>query len=172
MPFLHARLIPLIEHVGSAWQEGRLHVRHEHFVTQCVEDVLRALRAGFDRQATGPVVVFATLPGESHALGLQMAALVVSAQRCRVLYLGPDTPVGEIADLAREISARAVAVSISTSNAGPVTHEHLVALRRTLPRRMTLVVGGAGADASIGDVAVTRVTDFSELAAWATRVAV
>ena len=171
MPFLHTRLIPLIEQVGTAWHAGRLQVRHEHFFTQRVEDVLRTLRAGFESEATGPVVVFATLPGEPHALGLQMAALVVAAQRCRVLYLGTDTPVGEIADLARDIRARAVALSISASNAGPATHEHLAVLRRALPRRVALVVGGAGADPSVGDVAVTRLADFSTLAAWAARVA-
>lgn len=171
MPFLHARLIPLIEMVGDAWHAGRLHVRHEHFFTERVEDLLRTLRTGFEPEATGPVVVFATLPGETHALGLQMAALVAASQRCRVLYLGTDTPVPEIASLAGDIRARAVAISISISNAGPLSGEHLTQLRQALPRHVALVVGGSGVEASVGAVAVTHLPDFMALAAWAARVA-
>lgn len=171
MAFLCTRLVPLIELVGDAWQAGTLSIRHEHFFSQRVDDVLRALRGSLEADAAGPVVVFATLPGETHGLGLQMAALVAAAQRCRVLYLGTDTPPEEIAGLAGDIHARAVAVSISVANAGPMTQAHLAVLRRILPRRVALVVGGAGAEAAVGDVRVTRVTDFSTLAAWAAGVA-
>ena len=50
----------------------------------------RAYRLPFDDRAHGPAVVLATLPGEAHAIGLQMAALVIAMSGCRVCYVGPD----------------------------------------------------------------------------------
>lgn len=171
MEFLRVRMSPLIAHVGDAWHAGTLHVRHEHFFTQRVEDVLRELRASFEADASGPLVVFATLPGERHGLGLQMAALVVAMQRCRVLYLGVDTPAIEIADVARDLGARAVAISISVASSGAATHEQLETLRARLPKRVPLVVGGAGATAAADAVAVTPLPDLTALSDWAAGVA-
>jgi methanogenic corrinoid protein MtbC1 len=115
--------------------------------------------------------VFATLPGEAHALGLQMAALVVAERRCRVLYLGTDTPVADIAGVARDISARAVAVSVSAAGDPATVRHHLDQLRASLPRRVTLVVGGAGAADVTGGIAVTQFVGFAALSQWASGVA-
>jgi hypothetical protein len=50
-----------------------------------------------------------SLPGEPHGLGLQMAALVLGVVGCRVLNLATETPVPEMARLARDLNARVVA---------------------------------------------------------------
>ena len=73
----------------------------------------------FEEQARGPLVVYATLPGELHGLGLQMSALVLTAAGCRGLYLGTDVPVPQIAALVRDLAAPAVALSISRATRGP-----------------------------------------------------
>src|SRR5262249_3332692 len=87
MAFLEQRIAPVVEAVGTAWETGRLEVRHEHFLSERVGDLLRAYRLPFDERARGPLVVFATLPGEMHAIGLQMAALAVAMAGCRVCYV-------------------------------------------------------------------------------------
>jgi methanogenic corrinoid protein MtbC1 len=101
--------------VGSAWQSGRLGVRHEHFASACLASFLREVREPFERRAHGPRVVAAMLPGDSHEGGLLMAGVVLAMRDCRLLYLGPDTPVEQIATAAREGDARAVALSISVT---------------------------------------------------------
>jgi len=95
LPFLETMVAPLLREVGEAWEKGRLRVRHEHFVAERLGDLLRSLRLPLEERAGGPLVVLATLPGEAHGLGLQMAALVVAFAGCRVLYLGTETPVPE-----------------------------------------------------------------------------
>jgi methanogenic corrinoid protein MtbC1 len=167
--FLEARVAPLVRAVGEGWEKGELEIRHEHFLSERIGDLLRSLRLPIEERATGPLVVYATLPGESHDLGLQMSALVLAAAGCRGLFLGADIPLPQIASLARDIGARAVAVSVSLATKGPGTAAALRRLREALPRRVVLVVGGEGAPSARAGIDV--ITDLRELDAWGRRLA-
>src|SRR5262249_22004901 len=76
---------PLLEEIGERWASGVLGVRHEHFVSERLEDVMRTLRLPLDEEARGARVVLSTLPGEAHVLGLHMVALLLNAAGCRVV---------------------------------------------------------------------------------------
>ena len=167
--FLHTRVAPLVERVGCEWAEGRLEIRHEHFLSERLGDVLGSLRLPLDHQAAGPVVICATLPGEAHALGLQMAALVLAAAGLRVVYLGTNMPPAELAVLAVELPASHVALSISSAADGQATSRHLRRLRQLLPDEVGVVVGGRGAPAA--RPGITVVADFEALDAWARHAA-
>lgn len=144
VPFLSDRVGPLVVAIGDQWADGTLEIRHEHFVTEQLGELLRSLRAPLDDRAAGPTAVLATLPGEQHGLGLLMAALVLAASGLRVRVAGTDLPVAEIASLAREIKTRAVVVSVSLTGQ-PHAARQLRALRTRLPRATLLLVGGQGA---------------------------
>ena len=167
--FLRLRVAPLVRAVGDAWQARRLDVRHEHFLSERIGDLLRTLRLRFEQQATGPLAVLATLPGEFHGLGLQMAALVLAAAGCRTLYLGTDVPVPEIATLAKDMGARAVAISVSAAGIGRASAAHLGRLRALLPRRVMLLVGGDGAPKARKGIDIIQ--DLAALDGWASRLA-
>jgi len=154
MGFLTERAGPLVQRVGHEWRAGRLQVSHEHFVSERLTDVLRTLRLPFDARADGPLLVFATLPGERHGLGLQMAALVASVAGWRVLYLGTEMPPEQVAATVAGTGARAVALSMSAVSAGPESTAMLTWLREALPARVALVVGGEGAPGAIPGVDV------------------
>lgn len=151
VPFVADRVGPLVEAVGQQWSEGALEIRHEHFVTERLGELLRTLRAPLDQRATGPTAVLATLPGEQHGLGLLMAGLVLSASGVRVRMAGTDLPVDEIASLAREIKTRAVVVSVSLTGQQHAAR-HLRALRTRLPRITLLLVGGQGAPPGLAGI--------------------
>jgi methanogenic corrinoid protein MtbC1 len=165
LAFLDRRVAPLVEAVGAAWATGRLTVTHEHFLSERVGDVLRLLRAPLEERATGPLVALATLPGETHTLGLQMAALALAHGGCRLLVLGAEVPPAELVAAAAERRARAVALSVSTSSQGPASVRGVRALRRRLPRAVALLVGGRGAPEGIPGVIVARTLAAAE--AWA-----
>ncbi len=165
LAFLEAAVAPLLRAVGEAWEKDRLEVRHEHFVSERLGDVLRSLRLPLEERAGGPLVVLSTLPGEAHGLGLQMAALVVAGAGCRVLYLGTETPVPDMVALTRDLGARALALSVSASSRGPRTSTLVRRLRGMLPRRTALLVGGEGAPPAGGGV--QRFAGLQGLDAWA-----
>jgi len=163
--FLDRSVAPLLRAAGDAWHAGALDVGHEHFLTEQLEDLLRTLRLPFDDRATGPSVVLATLPGETHGLGLQMVALVVASVGWSVLSLGTDVPVEDIVAATGERRARAVGISISSARTGAPSARPLTRLRTLLPKRVSLVIGGDGAPRRRRFV--TRVEDFRALETWA-----
>ena len=164
MGFITRRAAPLVREVGERWRSGTLHVHHEHFLSERLGDVLRSLRMPFDGVATGPTVVFATLPGEAHGLGLQMAALVAAASGCRVVYLGTDVPIADVATLVRNVGARAVALSISSASDPSDVVRHVESLRELVPPGVTLAAGGEGARHLDGDV--VTFDGFETLRRW------
>ena len=168
LTFLETRVAPLIHLVGESWSAGRLEVRHEHFLSERLGDLLRSLRLPLEERARGAVVVLGSLPGETHSLGLQMAALVLAFAGCRVLFLGTEVPVAEVATLATDLGAGAVAVSASSATRGATTTGHIRRLRKALPRRVRLVVGGDGAPKSGPGVEIIQ--SLSGLEAWAQRL--
>jgi methanogenic corrinoid protein MtbC1 len=167
--FLEVRVAPLIQAVGDAWARNDLEIRHEHFLSERIGDLLRALRTPFEERASGPLVVFATLPGEAHGLGLQMSALVLAAAGCRVLYLGTEVPIAQIATLAHDLGARAVAISMSSATKGAASAGALKKLRELLSRRVVILVGGEGAPRSRPGVEAAG--GLRELDAWGRRLA-
>jgi methanogenic corrinoid protein MtbC1 len=169
MAFLQHRVAPLVEAVGVAWETGKLEVRHEHFLSERVGDLLRAYRLPFDDRARGPAVVLATLPGESHAIGLQMAALVIAMHGCRVCYVGTEVPLLELAGVAIDVDAGAIGLSVSIATRGARTAKAIAKVRSLVSRRTRLVLGGAGAPAAVPGTSV--VGDLSSLAQWASTLA-
>ncbi len=163
--FLQVTVAPLVERVGRAWADGRMEIRHEHFLSERLGDVMRAIRLPLDQRASGPAVVCATLPGELHALGLQMAALALAAAGLRVVYLGTEVPPVELARVARDVGARAVAVSVSAAADREAVKRHLGRLREALPRSVVMLLGGQGAPPGRANAAA--VADFAGLDRWA-----
>jgi len=163
--FLQDVVAPLVERVGREWAEGRMEIRHEHFLSERLGDVMRAIRLPLDIRCRGPLVVCATLPGESHAVGLQMVALLLASAGIRVLYLGTEIPPPELGRLVRARGARAVAISVSSAADGAAVKRHLTKLREDMPRSAQLLVGGSGAPAGRPDI--VTVDDFAGLERWA-----
>lgn len=161
--YIETRIVPCLEVIGSAWEKGEIDIAHEHFASERISDVLRGARLHFEETAKGPLVVVATLPGEAHGLGLQMAALILSARGLRILSLGTEVPVKEVGALAVRTQAAAVGISVSASSAASAI-AGVASLRAQLPRRIALVIGGAGAPTVKGTI---RLADLRALDAWA-----
>jgi methanogenic corrinoid protein MtbC1 len=167
--FLDERVGPLVRAVGDAWESGEIEIRHEHFFSERLCDLLRAFRIPYEERARGPLVVLGTLPGEAHAVGLQMAALVTAFAGCRVCYVGTEVPVAELVSVARDLGARAVAVSVSVATRGSRSTGLLTKLRAALPARVDVVVGGEGAPTK--RPGVRRLTTLGELSHWTAETA-
>jgi methanogenic corrinoid protein MtbC1 len=99
----------------------------------------------FGSAARGPGVVFATVSGEQHELGVLMHAAMASSLMLRAHYLGPDVPGEEIGNYAQRVNACAVAISMVMSDAIDTTLLQLKVLRRNLPANIEIWIGGAGA---------------------------
>ena len=145
-------------------------MRHEHFLSGLLGDFLRARREELATQAFEPIVVLATLPGEQHGLGLQMAAVVCAWARFAPHILGIETPGAELMRSARELDAAAVAITVSLASGGVEVDRTLTELRRGLPESTALLVGGGGARRGRSGVRGTvYLSSFRDLEVWLVR---
>ena len=166
LEFLETRMGPLNDEVGDAWADGRIGVHNEHFYAECAEDALRTLRLPYERQARGPSILLATLPGERHALGLQMVALVTAVAGLRPHVLGTDIPVSEIAEAWVTRNAEAIGISVSLSTGGAGVRRDLEQLRHTIPTTVPIFMGGRGARRTHPPPGVAVVEDLRRVHDW------
>ena len=165
--FVRDVVAPLLAGIGHAWERGDLDIHHEHFVSEKIGDLLRELRTPLEEHARGPLVLLATLPGERHALGLHMTALLMASTGWRVCFLGPEVPIPLFDQMARDLDARAVGIGLSASAAAKQRRTWIQQLRSALPKRVVVLVGGIGAVSGIHGTVVVRHPD--ELVTWAAR---
>ncbi len=168
--FLRLRAVPMINEIGEAWARGEIGVHHEHFFSQRMEDVLRTVRMPYERSAAGPRVALATLAGETHGLGLQMAALIAAVAGLQPHVLGTDTPVAEIVAALKARRCASIGISISASTAGAASRDQLETLRRAVPSAVPILVGGQGARRSHPPGGCIIVDDLKGLYEWMRRL--
>lgn len=172
LELLRLRAVPMVQEVGDAWARGEIGIHHEHFFSETLNDVLRSVRLPYERAGGGARITLATLPGETHAIGLQMAALVAAVGGLQPHVLGADVPVAETAAAVRARRAAAVGLSVSVSTAGAASRDHIAALRRAVPPAIPVLVGGQGARRSHPPGGCVIVEDLPSLFDWARRLSV
>ncbi len=138
-------LQPLLREVGDRWHRGDLAISQERLVSSTVRRHLGLVLESYERSARRQDIVFATLPGERHELGLLMAAIVCASRGFRTHYLGPDLPAKEIALFAREVGASIVALSVVLQERLGDVPAELGTLAASLGPDTTVWVGGSGA---------------------------
>jgi DNA-binding transcriptional MerR regulator/methylmalonyl-CoA mutase cobalamin-binding subunit len=135
----------LLKAVGQAWEEGRLEVEHEHFASECLRDFLanewRPMAVG----VSGRKVVLATLPGESHSLGLHMIACLYAFCGYQMYFLGSNLPVSNLVAVTTDLKVDVLSLSISAYSDALTTRQHLEELISVLPQGVSLHLGGSGA---------------------------
>jgi MerR family transcriptional regulator, light-induced transcriptional regulator len=162
--FLREIVLPYLKELGARWERGEVSVAQEHFASGVLRGRLLGMARGWGL-GLGPVAVLACLPGEQHDIGLIAFGLALHARGWRIVYLGPDCPVANVADASGQLDARLVVLSaVSTERVAPVLPE-----LKELARRHTVAMGGAAAGDAEFEAAGVVALD-NDVVAEATRV--
>jgi len=145
LEFLEQRIAPFLIRIGRAWRSGNLEIAHEHHVSEQLNDFLSSRWRPLSERASGPTGICATVPGEDHAIGLHIAALVLAMANWRVVFLGSQTPAEDIVSAADWNGAGAAVISFSSNFDEGNAIRAVSAIRSDLDDEIHLVVGGAGA---------------------------
>ena len=138
-------LQPLLREVGERWHRGEFAISQERLVSTVVRRHVALMLDAYDRTARRGPIVFATLPGERHELGLLTSAMVSASHGFKVHYLGPDLPPAEIARFARETGAIAVGLSLVLQESLRALGNQLEELVVGLPPEACVWLGGTAA---------------------------
>jgi len=133
--------VPLLERIGTGWENGDLCIASEHMATSVLRSLLGASLRPTAVGAFGDPILFATLPGERHELGLLVAAITAASAGGRVVYLGVDLPIAEFVQAADMTGAGAVAISTVATDLA-TARKNLEELRSELPDAVEIWAGG------------------------------
>lgn len=100
--------------LGRLWEENRITVAKEHLATAITQLAMSQLYDRFDfADRVGKKMVAACVGGELHEIGLRMVADFFELDGWNTHYLGANTPIRDVVEMAFDIGADVVALSTS-----------------------------------------------------------
>jgi DNA-binding transcriptional MerR regulator len=161
--FIHENVLPLLQILGLGWSDGSISIAREHFISDLLEDILKQAMKDQKQSVKSPRILFLTLSGERHRIGLLMAAALFQQQGATCLLIQEDLPPSEVPPLARELKIDAVAISFSPHFPAAQAKKELVDLRRILPAQIKLIAGGQAIDTSPYMPGIRICTDLTHI---------
>lgn len=140
--FIRQVAMPLIQLLDRGWTEGSIRIAREHLISDRLEQLFREQLSGSQQAESGTRILFLTLSGERHKLGLLMAAAVFHTLGTGCILLNEELPLSEIPQLASELQVAAVALSFSAYYSPRQAKKDLASLRNQLDHKVTLIAGG------------------------------
>ncbi len=139
-------VLPALRGIGTRWETADITVGHEHFASHLIERRLLGLATGWEA-GRGALALLASPSGERHTMGLVCFGLLMADRGWRIAYLGADTPVEQILDVADTIAPDVIVLCALdsrhfTSNETAIT---------ALGARHRTVLAGAGAGPEIAE---------------------
>jgi MerR family transcriptional regulator, light-induced transcriptional regulator len=156
-------ILPYLHRLGERWATGEVSVAQEHFASNLLRGRLLGLAQGWG-QGQGPLAILACLPGEHHELGLLAFGVALHRRGWRITYLGTDSPIGPVADLARSLRP-AVVVLLGMTAEGFLDHAHEI---KQLANQAPVMIAGTGATPEAAQHTHTHVLDQDPVTAAAT----
>jgi len=155
-------LLPLLIELGQRWRGRVGGVAEEHFLSVYLRNKLGARFHHRGGAADGPALIVACLPGEHHEVGTFVFALAAHEHGYRVVLLGADMPLPELAYAAHRTQARALVLSGTHTVSPDVVGPQLAQL--VAAAKVPVFVGGPVAvhqrDRLVGAGAVPLGTDI------------
>ena len=155
-------MLPLLARLGERWTQLPGAIAEEHFFAAYVRSKLGARMLARMRYAAGPRLLAACCPGEQHEVGLMLFAIEARAAGLRVVLLGADTPLEEVAIAARRGRCDAIVLSSSLEPTPGLIEKRLPALVReagvpvfvggATAARLKAAISATGAIAVVGDM--------------------
>src|SRR3954453_774908 len=94
-----AVVLPVLAGLGDRWAASEIGIEQEHFASHIIHGRLLSLGRKWDT-GNGPRALLACPPGELHTMGLLCFGLSLRNRGWRVTYLGADTPVEGMSEVA------------------------------------------------------------------------
>lgn len=142
--FAESVALPLAREIGELWQLGTLPIAAEHLAS---EVVVHAMKSGLRvARASGPLALFACLPGERHEWGVLATMARAQDAGWRVEYLGADLPIRELLEAAWTLRPGVVVLAGTDPEQVAALFRDLGAVPGRLPPGTVAAIGGAGAE--------------------------
>lgn len=136
--------VPLLAELGERWQKVAGGVAEEHFFAVYLRNSIGARFHHRHRLDAGPRLLAACAPDEQHEIGLLLFSLAAHDAGMRVVALGANVPLAELANAAKRTACSAIVLSSSIEPRPEVLGRDLPALVRSA--QVPVFVGGLTAE--------------------------
>ncbi len=132
----------LLIDVGVLWEEGKISIAKEHYISECIWRMVSYISQGIERgtSSKGNVLCMA-LSGEQHTLGIRMVADYFNLLGYHPYYIGANIPTGEVVEFVKQIKPRYIALSLTTQTLNDALINLIKCLKQTC-ESCTIIVGG------------------------------
>ncbi len=141
-------LTPALNNMKCSLEDKRICIWKEHIKTSIVRTIVECCfpfvlkkRDQLNLHKKGVAAVLCP-PGEYHDLGARMAADFFTIYGYDAIFVGSDTPYLDFYQAIHVIRPAVVAISVSNYYNLVATKKMIEQIRKTLPYRLTIVVGG------------------------------
>jgi DNA-binding transcriptional MerR regulator/methylmalonyl-CoA mutase cobalamin-binding subunit len=104
-------LIPALITLGERWANAEGSIAEEHFFGAFMRNKLGARFHHRHKRTTGTKLLVCCLPDEHHEIGIMLFSLAAIDHGFRLVYLGPNMPLGELALTARRADCNGIVLS-------------------------------------------------------------
>ena len=141
--FILQTVAPLVKATGEAWAQGQLQIFQEHILSEHLRRFLKTYIA--QEETSKPArIILATLPGETHTLGLLMVEAMLASRGVAAINLGGEVPMDQVKNAVEQYHADTLGITFSAAYPYKHIRPHLIELRDLLPVDVAIWAGGEG----------------------------
>src|SRR5919112_2566720 len=107
---LRAAVLPYLRELGDRWGRGDVSIGQEHFASGVLRGRMLGLARGWGRGGSAHALL-ASAPDEHHELALIAFGLALRDRNWRITYLGPNTPLETVTEIADALRPDAVVIA-------------------------------------------------------------
>ena len=140
--------------VGKKFSDGEFFLSDLIFAGHIMKEATAILDPHLDSEASESegVIVFATVEGDLHDIGKNIASTMLRSVGFEVVDLGVDVPAAEIVRVAEEVEADIVALSALLSVVEPYVVETIEALKGSkVGNKTKVLLGGRASEAGMAE---------------------
>jgi DNA-binding transcriptional MerR regulator/DNA-directed RNA polymerase subunit L len=137
-------IAPLMGIIGDLWAGDRLEIFEEHLLSRQISRFLDLVISRTNLDNRDNPVILATLPGETHTLGLLMTEAILLTKDIPAVNLGGEIPIPQVAKIAQKTDARSVGLSFSASFPSRKIRPLLKELLEAMHSETDIWIGGSG----------------------------
>ena len=124
---------PMLRTLGKGWEDGRFTPGLEHAATAVTKQSIYAAAAMHGGSPLGKPVLFTTLSGEQHELGLLLGWLLALTENANAIHLGTELAPDLISEAAHLFGADLIVLSFVRDAKAQTLERGLRALEKALP---------------------------------------
>ena len=137
-------IIPALDKVGKGFEDGSIFLPQLLMSAEAAQAAFEEIRARMPKtqETAGEIVVVATVEGDIHDIGKNIAKLLLENYGFRVIDLGRDVKPETVVDAVKQYEARFCGLSALMTTTVPAMEKTIKLLKKECPETR-IVVGGA-----------------------------